>query len=91
MARLPGSPGRLARVLCGALVVWALANAAAGVAAWHRYQLLPSKQVPDDDGVLVRADMWQGNLMGWREAALVVSVLLLIAWLDEMRGLADVT
>ncbi|MFG2196857.1 DUF4328 domain-containing protein [Streptomyces sp. NPDC048639] len=35
------------------------------------------------------ADMWFGNLMGWRTAALIVSALLFVVWLDNMRGLAD--
>lgn len=92
MARPVGSPGWLARVLCGALAALAVANVVAGVAAWHRYQLmlaLPAEQAPLGTDALLNDQMWFGILMGWRRAALVVSVLLLVAWLDNMRGLAD--
>ncbi|WP_328430302.1 DUF4328 domain-containing protein [Streptomyces sp. NBC_00443] len=79
-------------MLCGTLAVWAVANVLAGLAAWNRYQLLlalPSEHVPRGSEALVTADMWLGNLLGWREAAFVISMLLLIAWLDDMRGRAD--
>lgn len=92
MARPVAPPGWLARVLCGTLAVWAVANVLTGLAAWNRYQLLlalPSEHVPRGSEALVTADMWLGNLMGWREAAFVIPMLLLIAWLDDMRGRAD--
>lgn len=92
MARPVAPPGWLARVLCGTLAVWAVANVLTGLAAWNRYQLLlalPSEHVPRGSEALVTADMWLGNLMEWREAAFVIPMLLLIAWLDDMRGRAD--
>ncbi|MFD3456367.1 DUF4328 domain-containing protein [Streptomyces sp. NPDC058691] len=79
-------------MLCAVLGACALANAAAGVAAWHRYQLLgalPGGQAPDGGEALLRAEMWFGNLTGWRNAAVVVSVVLFIAWLMSMRRIAD--
>jgi hypothetical protein len=33
--------------------------------------------------------MWFGNLTGWWRAAFLVSMLLFIAWLDDMRRLAN--
>jgi hypothetical protein len=78
--------------LCGVLIASVLANMAAAAAAWHRYQLLlalPPECTPYGTEALLNADMWFGNLMGWRKAAIVTSVLLLIAWLDSMRTLAE--
>ena len=92
MARPTGSPGWSTRVLCGVLAACAVANAVAGAVAWHRYQLLlalPPEQAPSGGGTLLGADMWFGIATGWRRAAIVVSVLLFVLWLDRMRGLAD--
>ena len=92
MARPVGSPGWLARVLCGVVAAFAVASVAAGVAASYRYRLLVTlspEQAPSGSAALLNAEMWFDNLVGWRRAALVVSVLLLVVWLNEMRGLAD--
>jgi hypothetical protein len=78
--------------LCWVLAACVLANVAAAVAAWHRYQLLaalPPEHAPFGSNALLMADMWFGNLMGWRKAMIAVSGLLFIAWLDSMRSLAN--
>lgn len=92
MAKPVGAHSWLQRILCVALVACMLANAAAAAAAWHRYQLLlvaPPQSSTYSTDELMRAEMWFDNLMGWRNAMLVASILLLVAWLDRMRGLAD--
>ena len=92
MGRPVGARSWLQRIVCLALVACVLANAAAAAAAWHRYQLLlavPPQSSTYSTDALMTAEMWFDNLMGWRNAILVASALLLIAWLDSMRGMAD--
>jgi hypothetical protein len=92
MARLVAPRAWSPRILCWALAICILANVAAAAAAWHRYQLLgalPPEHSPFGSDALLRADMWFGNLMSWRKAVIAVSGLLLIAWLDDMRSLAN--
>jgi hypothetical protein len=74
------------------LAAFAVAGVAAGAAASNWYRLLRTlspEQPPSGSAALLNAEMWFDNLVGWRRAALVVSVLLLVVWLNEMRGLAD--
>ncbi|MEU6083394.1 DUF4328 domain-containing protein [Streptomyces sp. NPDC047108] len=92
MAKSEGSPGWFARVVCGVLAACAAASAAAGVATWHRYELLvelPPEHKPSGTEALLMADMWFGNLMGWRTAIIIVSGLLFVLWLYTMRDVAD--
>ncbi|MEY9937574.1 hypothetical protein ABH932_001399 [Streptacidiphilus sp. MAP5-52] len=59
------------------------------VAARHRYQLLltlPPQHALYGSDALLRADMWFGNLMGWRKAMIAASGLLLIAWRELLTA-----
>ncbi|MET7986502.1 MULTISPECIES: DUF4328 domain-containing protein [unclassified Streptomyces] len=86
--RLPRGQARFA---CGALAVFALVTVAAGLAAWHKYELLaqPSAPGPYVDNPLVETDTYFRNLMGWRAGLLLVALLQFSIWLANMRDVAD--
>lgn len=85
-------PRGQARFACGALATFALVTAAAGLAAWHKYQLLAGPLAPGPyvDNPLVGVDTYFRNLMGWRTGLLLVVLLQFSIWLANMRDLADV-
>ncbi|MGW3914470.1 DUF4328 domain-containing protein [Streptomyces sp. NPDC005070] len=75
-----------------ALTAFALVTAAAGLVAWHKYQLLggPTTPGPYVDNPLVEVDTYFRNLMGWRTGLLLVALLQFSIWLANMRDVADV-
>ncbi|WP_143674605.1 DUF4328 domain-containing protein [Streptomyces sp. HG99] len=85
-------PRGQARFACGALAAFALVTLAAGLAAWHKYQLLTGPLMPGPyvDNPLVEVDTYFRNLMGWRTALLLVALLQFSIWLADMRDVADV-
>lgn len=94
MGRTAGAPGGLTRWTCGVLAAYAVLTAAAGVAAWHKYQVLhapPPPAQPDGSEALplLNADMWFGNLRGCWNGATLVTVLVFSLWMSRMRDLAE--
>jgi hypothetical protein len=87
--RLPRGQARFASV---ALAAFVLVTVAAGLAAWHKYQLLTGPAVPGPyvDNPLVEVDTYFRNLMGWRTGLLLMAVLQFSIWLANMRDRADV-
>ncbi|MET7788329.1 DUF4328 domain-containing protein [Streptomyces sp900116325] len=87
--RLPRAQARFA---CGALAAFVLVTVAAGLAAWHKYQLLAQPLTPGPyvDNPLVEVDTYFRNLMGWRTGLLLVALLQFSIWLANMRDVADV-
>ncbi|MER5467493.1 DUF4328 domain-containing protein [Streptomyces sp. NPDC002685] len=87
--RLPRGQARFAY---GALAAFALVTVAAGLAAWHKYQLLagPSASAPYVDNPFVGVDTYFRNLMGWRTGLFFVALLQFSVWLANMRDVADV-
>ncbi|QIY63166.1 DUF4328 domain-containing protein [Streptomyces sp. RPA4-2] len=85
-------PRGQARFASGALAVFALVTLAAGLAAWHKYQLLagPPASGPYVDNPFVEVDTYFRNLTGWRTALLVMALLQFSIWLANMRDVADV-
>lgn len=85
-------PRGQARFACGAIAAFALVTLAAGLVAWHKYQLLagPLTRGPYVDNPLVEADTYFRNLMGWRTALLLMALLQFSVWLATMRDVADV-
>ncbi|MFF3448368.1 DUF4328 domain-containing protein [Streptomyces sp. NPDC002667] len=85
-------PRGQARFASGALAVFALVTLAAGLAAWHKYQLLsgPPAAGPFVDNPLVEVDTYFRNLTGWRIALLLMALLQFSIWLANMRDVADV-
>ncbi|MFE7333231.1 DUF4328 domain-containing protein [Streptomyces sp. NPDC057565] len=85
-------PRGQARFACGALAAFALVTVAAGLAAWHKYQLLAGPLVPKPyvDNPLVEVDTYFRNLMGWRTGLLLAALFQFSIWLANMRDLADV-
>ncbi|MET4642436.1 hypothetical protein ABID95_002163 [Streptomyces atratus] len=85
-------PRGQARFACGVLATFALVTVAAGLAAWHKYQLLAGPLAPGPyvDNPLVEGDTYFRNLMGWRTGLLLVALLQFSVWLAGMRDLADV-
>jgi hypothetical protein len=85
-------PRGQARLACGALAAFALVTLAAGLAAWHKYQLLADPLTPGPyvDNPLVDTDTYFRNLMGWRTGLLLVALLQFSIWLANMRDVADV-
>ncbi|WP_328456671.1 DUF4328 domain-containing protein [Streptomyces sp. NBC_00386] len=85
-------PRGQARFACGAIAAFALVTLAAGLAAWHKYQLLagPLTRGPYVDNPLVGADTYFRNLMGWRTALLLMALFQFSIWLANMRDIADV-
>ncbi|MFB7112099.1 DUF4328 domain-containing protein [Streptomyces sp. NPDC056291] len=77
---------------CVALAAFALVSVAAGLAAWHKYQLLAGPMTPRPyvDNPLVEVDTYFRNLMGWRTGLLLVALLQFSIWLANMRDVADV-
>ncbi|MFF4147148.1 DUF4328 domain-containing protein [Streptomyces sp. NPDC001698] len=76
---------------CVALAAFALVSVTAGLAAWHKYQLLgPMTPGPYVDNPLVEVDTYFRNLMGWRTGLLLVALLQFSIWLANMRDVADV-
>ncbi|MGC5005367.1 DUF4328 domain-containing protein [Streptomyces sp. DT203] len=65
---------------------------AAGLAAWHKYELLAGPPTPGPyvNNPLVEVDTYFRNLMGWRTGLLLVALLQFGIWLANMRDLADV-
>lgn len=95
MGRAGGALDGLTRWTCGVLAVYAMLTAAAGLAAWHKYQVLQAPSLPaQPDGSealpLLDAEMWFGNLRGWWNIATLVAVLVLSVWMSRMRDLAEV-
>ncbi|MEV6293846.1 DUF4328 domain-containing protein [Streptomyces sp. NPDC051896] len=94
MSRAAGELVGLTRWTCGVLAAYAMLTAAAGVAAWHKYQVLLAPPLPaQPDGSealpLLNADMWFGNLRGWWSGATLVTVLVFSVWMSRMRDLAE--
>ncbi|NUP65625.1 MAG: DUF4328 domain-containing protein [Nonomuraea sp.] len=94
MGRSSGVPGGMTRWTFGVLVAYAVLTVAAGVAAWHKYQVLlapPLPARPDGSEVLplLEADMWFENLRGCWNGATLVAILVLSVWMSRMRDLAD--
>ena len=87
--RLPRGQAWFASV---ALAAFALVTLAAGLAAWHKYQLLvgPTTPSPYVDNPLVGVDTYFRNLTGWRTGLLLVALLQFSIWLANMRDVADV-
>ncbi|MEU6573773.1 DUF4328 domain-containing protein [Streptomyces sp. NPDC046805] len=87
--RLPRGQAWFASV---ALAAFALVAVAAGLAAWHKYQLLAGPMTPGPyvDNPLVEVDTYFRNLMGWRTGLLLVALLQFSIWLANMRDVADV-
>ncbi|MEU8794330.1 DUF4328 domain-containing protein [Streptomyces sp. NPDC048643] len=87
--RLPRGQARFASAT---LAAFALVAAAAGVAAWHKYQLLAGAPTsgPYVDNPLVEADTYFRNLMGWRTGLFLTALLQFSIWLANMRDVADV-
>ncbi|MFF0065346.1 DUF4328 domain-containing protein [Streptomyces sp. NPDC005279] len=85
-------PRGQARFAYGALAAFALVTVAAGLAAWHKYQLLAGPLAPGPyvDNPLVEGDTYFRNLMGWRTGLLLAALLQFSIWLANMRDLADV-
>ncbi|WP_328664316.1 DUF4328 domain-containing protein [Streptomyces sp. NBC_00328] len=85
-------PRGQARFACGAIAAFALVTLAAGLVAWHKYQLLagPLTRGPYVDNPFVEADTYFRNLMGWRTALLLMALLQFSIWLATMRDVADV-
>ncbi|MFI5628866.1 DUF4328 domain-containing protein [Streptomyces sp. NPDC051664] len=85
-------PRGQARFACGVLAAFALVTVAAGLAAWHKYQLLAGPLAPGPyvDNPLVEVDTWFRNLMGWRTVLLVAALFQFSIWLANMRDVADV-
>uniref|UniRef100_A0AAU3HS53 DUF4328 domain-containing protein n=1 Tax=Streptomyces sp. NBC_01393 TaxID=2903851 RepID=A0AAU3HS53_9ACTN len=85
-------PRGQARFACGAIAAFALVTLAAGLVAWHKYQLLagPLARGPYVDNPLVEADTYFRNLTGWRTALLLMALLQFSIWLSDMRDIADV-
>ncbi|MFJ7963662.1 DUF4328 domain-containing protein [Streptomyces sp. NPDC096324] len=75
-----------------ALTAFALVTGAAGLVAWHKYQLLvgPTTPGPYVDNPLVEVDTYFRNLTGWRTGLLLVALLQFSIWLANMRDVADV-
>lgn len=92
MAEAVRLPRGRARLAYGALAAFALVTAAAGLTAWHKYQLLADPHTPGPyvDNPLVETDTYFRNLAGWRTALLLVALLQFSIWLDGMRDVADV-
>ncbi|MFE9024033.1 DUF4328 domain-containing protein [Streptomyces sp. NPDC007808] len=96
MGRTARSLSGLTRWTYGVLAAYSLLTAAAGVAAWHKYQVLHAPPLPaQPDGSealpLLNADMWLGNLRGWWSGATLVAVLVFSVWMSRMRDLADLS
>lgn len=94
MGKAAGALGGLRRWTCGVLAAYAVLTAAAGVAAWHKYQVLQAPTLPTQpDGSealpLLDADMWLGNLTGWWNGATLVTLLVFSVWMSRMRDLAE--
>jgi len=87
--RLPRGQARFASA---ALAAFALVTVAAGLAAWHKYQLLAGSPArgPYVDNPLVEVDTYFRNLMGWRTGLLLAALLQFSIWLANMRDVADV-
>ncbi|MFJ6835450.1 DUF4328 domain-containing protein [Streptomyces sp. NPDC091209] len=87
--RIPRGQGRFA---CVALAAFALVTVAAGLAAWHKYQLLAGSAAPGPyvDNPLVEVDTYFRNLMGWRTGLLLAALLQFSIWLANMRDVAEV-
>lgn len=87
--RLPRGQTRFA---CATLSAFTLVTVAAGLTAWHKYQLLagPTTPGPYLDNPLVEVDTYFRNLMGWRTGLLLVALLQFSIWLASMRDVADV-
>lgn len=85
-------PSWQARFACGTLAAFALVAVAAGLAAWHKYQLLagPVAPGPYADNPFVEVDTYFRNLMGWRTGLFLAALLQFSIWLANMRDLADV-
>jgi hypothetical protein len=80
------------RFACATLSAFTLVTVAAGLTAWHKYQLLagPTTPGPYLDNPLVEVDTYFRNLMGWRTGLLLVALLQFSIWLASMRDVADV-
>lgn len=80
------------RFACATLSAFTLVTVAAGLTAWHKYQLLagPTTPGPYLDNPLVEVDTYFRNLMGWRTGLLLVALLQFSIWLANMRDVADV-
>ncbi|MEU9135130.1 DUF4328 domain-containing protein [Streptomyces sp. NPDC048404] len=85
-------PRAQARFACGAIAAFALVTLAAGLVAWHKYELLaePQTRGPYVDNPFIEADTYFRNLMGWRTALLLMALLQFSIWLATMRDVADV-
>ncbi|MFE7173294.1 DUF4328 domain-containing protein [Streptomyces sp. NPDC057616] len=76
------------------LAAYAVLTVAAGVAAWHKYQVLLAPPLPArPDGSealpLLDADMWFENLRGCWNGATLVTILVFSVWMSRMRDLAE--
>ncbi|MEU0782965.1 DUF4328 domain-containing protein [Streptomyces sp. NPDC006173] len=87
-----GLPRGQARFASVALAAFALVTTAAGVAAWHKYQLLagPLASGPYVDNPRVEVDTYFRNLMGWQTGLLIAALFQFSIWLANMRDVADV-
>ncbi|MBC2904658.1 hypothetical protein [Streptomyces cupreus] len=92
MAGAVGLPRGQARLACAVLAAFALVSVAAGLAAWHKYQLLAGPLTSGSyvDNPLVEVDTYFRNLMGWRVGLFLVALLQFCIWLANMRDVADV-
>ncbi|WP_326607328.1 DUF4328 domain-containing protein [Streptomyces sp. NBC_01799] len=92
MAEAVRVPRGQTRFASAALAAFAVVTVAAGLAAWHKYQLLAGPPAPGPyvDNPLVEVDTYFRNLMGWRTGLLLAALLQFSIWLAHMRDLADV-
>lgn len=91
MGESVGLPRGQARFTSAMIGAFAVVTIAAGVAAWHKYQLLagPTVTGPYADNPLVEADTYLRNLMGWRTGLFLAALFQFSIWLATMRDVAD--
>ncbi|MCF3136186.1 DUF4328 domain-containing protein [Streptomyces olivochromogenes] len=92
MAEAVRLPRGQAWFACCVLAAFALVSVAAGLVAWHKYQLLAGPLAPGPyvDNPLVEVDTYFRNLLGWRTGLLILALLQFSIWLANMRDVADV-
>ncbi|MFG2436329.1 DUF4328 domain-containing protein [Streptomyces sp. NPDC048508] len=84
-------PRGQARLASATIAAFAVVTVAAGVAAWHKYELLagPTVAGPYVDNPLVETDTYFRNLTGWRTGLFLAALLQFGIWLANMRDVAD--